>query len=109
MARMPVAYAPAWASTSAPNAIVMSDADRGVDQHDRAHRAAPFRGHAVAGQVAGHDVDQPGHRRRAGEPQDQDGADVVDGAERLAELLVGEPGQRPAVGRAALGRTPRPG
>ena len=97
IARMPVAYAPAWALTSAPERDRDHDADRGVDQHDRPHRPAPFRRHAVAGQVAGHDVDQAGHRRGAGEPEDQDAADVVDGAEALAELLVRQVGQRPAV------------
>ena len=101
IARMPVAYAPAWALTSAPEGDRDADADRGVDQHDRAHGPAPLRRHAVAGQVARHDVDQAGHRRGAREPQDQDAADVVDGAEALAELLVRQVGQGPAVRRAA--------
>ncbi len=48
IARMPVAYAPAWALTSAPNAMVMTMQMSGVDEHDRAHRAAPLRGHPVA-------------------------------------------------------------
>ena len=85
------------------------DRDGGVDQHDGADRARPVRGHAVAGQVARHDVDQPGHRRGAGEPQDEDRADVVGGAEALAEQLVREVGQGAAVGLPARLRTPRAG
>ena len=77
------------------------DADRRVDEHDGSDGAAPFGGHAVGGQVARHDVDQPGHRGCAGEPQDQDGADVVDRAESVAEELVRQVGQRPTVGLAA--------
>ena len=76
------------------------DADRRVDEDDRPDRAAPLRRHAVAGQVARHDVDQAGHRRGAGEPQDQDAADVVGGAEHLAERAR-------APGRPAPGRWPR--
>ena len=97
IARMPVAYAPAWALTSARKTTVMTMLTSGVDQHHRADRPAPLRRHAVGRQVARHDVDQPGHRRGAGEPEDQHAADVVDGAERLAELLVGQ--DRPAHGR----------
>ena len=41
-------------------------------------------------------------RGRAGEPQDRDGADVVDGAEHVAQVLVREVGERAAVRRAAL-------
>jgi hypothetical protein len=64
-------------------------AQGGVDEHHRPHGTAPLRRHPVAGQVAGDDVDQPGHGRRPGEPQDQDGADVIDGAEPVTEVLVG--------------------
>ena len=75
--------------------------DDGEDQHQRAGGAGPVRRHPVAGQVAGHDVEQPGHGRGAGEPQDPDGGDVVDGAEPVAEVLVRQVGQRAAVGLAA--------
>ena len=81
--------------------------DRGEEQHQRPRRPGPFRRHAVARQVARHQVQQPGHRRRAGEPQDGDGAQVVDGAEDLAEMLVREVRERAARRRAALLRTPR--
>ena len=65
---------------------------------------AQLGGHAVAGQVARHDVEQAGHRRGAGEPEDQDRADVVDRAEAVAEQIVREEGQRAAV---RLRRPPR--
>jgi hypothetical protein len=55
------------------------------------------------GQIPGHDVDQTGHRGRAGEPQDQDRAHVVRGPERLAQVPVGQIGQGPTVGLAARG------
>ena len=68
-------------------------------------RLGPLRRHAVAGQILRHQVQQPGHRRGAGEPEDRDRADVVDGAEHLAEMLVREVRQRAPVGRTALGET----
>ena len=46
------------------------EGDRGEDEHQRPGGARPVGGHAVAGQVAGHEVEQPGHRRGAGEPED---------------------------------------
>ena len=46
--------------------------------HERPGRARPLGRHAVARQVARHQVQQAGHRRRAGEPEDRDRADVVD-------------------------------
>ena len=67
--------------------------------HERPVRLRPLRRHAVARQVARHQIEQPGHRRRAGEPQNRDRAQVVDGAERLAEMLDGRD-------RRARGRTP---
>ena len=70
----------------------------GEDQHQRPRGPGPLRRHAVARQVARHDVQQPGHRRGAGEPEDQDRADVVDRAEAVAEELVGQVGQGAAVG-----------
>ena len=76
---------------------------------ERPRRPRPFRRHAVARQVARHEVQQAGHRRRAGEPQNRDRAEVVDRAERLAEVLVREVRQRAAVGLAALLRTPPAG
>src|SRR5439155_8356715 len=59
--------------------------------------------HTVGGQVPGHDVDQAGHGGGAGEPQDQDGTDVVRGAERLTQVLVGQVRQGATVGLAAGG------
>jgi hypothetical protein len=59
IARMPLAYAPACAFTSAPNAIVIA-MQMTVYQHDRADRAPPVGRHAVSGQVPRHDVDQAG-------------------------------------------------
>jgi len=62
--------------------------------------ARPIGGHPVPRQIARHDVQQPGHRGRPGEPEDQDRADVVDRPEEVAELFVGEVRQRAPVGRA---------
>ena len=77
------------------------EGDGREDEDQRAYRAGPVRRHPVPGQVARHQVEQAGHRRRAGEPEDRDRRDVVGGAERGAEVLVGQVGQRPAVGGAA--------
>ena len=63
-------------------------------------RPHPLRSHAVAGQISGHDVQEPGHRGRPREGQDRDGGEVLDGAEYSAQVLVGEVGQRPPVGAA---------
>ena len=68
-------------------------------------RLGPLGRHAVARQILRHQVQQADHRRGAGEPQDRDGADVVDRAEGLAEVLVREVRERAAVGRAALAQT----
>ena len=76
--------------------------DHHEHQHQRAIGAGPVRGHAVPGQIAWQDVQQARHRARTREPQDGDGADVVDGAERLTQVLVGQVRQRPPVG-VALG------
>ena len=76
------------------------EGDAGEHQHQRAHRPGPLRGHAVAGQVAGHDVEQPGHGRGPGEPQDRDRGQVVDGAEDVARGTRGP-------GRPGPGRWPR--
>ena len=81
----------------------------GEQQDQRPRRLRPFRRHAVPRQVARHQVQQPGHRRRAGEPQDRDGAQVVDGAEDLAEHAVREIRERAAGRGAALARMPRAG
>ena len=79
--------------------------DAGEDQHERPHRLRPLRRHAVARQVARHEVEQAGHRRRAGEPQDGDRAEVVERAEHLAEVLVRQVGERAPVGRPAAARS----
>jgi hypothetical protein len=65
-------------------------------------QSSPVWCHAVAGEVAGHDVEQTGHGAGAGEPEDADGGGVVGSAEAVAEPLVGEVGERAAVGLAAL-------
>ena len=77
------------------------EGDGGEHQHQRPHGPGPLRRHAVARQVARDEVQQPGHRRRPGEPEDGDGAEVVDGAEAVAQVLVGQEGQRAAVGLAS--------
>ena len=75
------------------------DRDAGEDHDQRTVRARPFRRHAVARQIARHEVQQPGHRRRAGEPQDRDRRQVVDACRSRC------PGAR-ARGRRARGRRP---
>src|SRR5215208_1403489 len=78
------------------------EGDGGVDKDERPDRASPVGGHAVAGQVAGHDVEEPGHRRGAREPQDRDRGEVIDGAESLAQALVRHVGERAPVRTATL-------
>ncbi len=73
------------------------------EQDERSRRARPVGRHAVARQVARHEVQQAGHRGRAGEPQDRDRDQVVDAAEQLAEIAVREEGERAPVGGAARG------
>jgi hypothetical protein len=74
------------------------EGDGGEHQHQRAGGQRPRRRHPVAGQVAGDQVEQARHGRGAGEPQDRDGADVVGGAEPVAQVQVRQVGQGPAVG-----------
>ena len=76
--------------------------DQREDQHQRPGGVRPVGRHAVAGQVAGHDVEQAGHRRGAGKPENEDRRDVVDGAEAIAQEVVGQVGQGAAGGLAAL-------
>ena len=97
----PVAYAPPWASTSASKSQVTRNPISGEHEHQRTDGPGPSGRHAVPGQVPGHEVQQAGHRGRAGEPQDGDGADVVDGAEAVAQVFVGQEGQGAAVRLAA--------
>ncbi|CAH0324841.1 hypothetical protein SRABI128_05059 [Microbacterium sp. Bi128] len=66
---------------------------QGEHQDQRAHGPCPPGGHAVPGQVARHEVQQPGHGGGAGEPQDGNGAQVIDGAESVSQVFVREIGQ----------------
>ena len=95
--RTPVAYAPPWASTSASEDDRDEERAEGEDQHQRTHGAGPVRGHPVPGQVARDQVQQAGHRRRAGEPQDRNRRGVVHAAEGASRGTHG-PG-RPAPAR----------
>jgi hypothetical protein len=74
---------------------------RGEHEDERSHGPGPGRRHPVPGKVARHQVEQPGHGRRPGEPEDRDRRDVVHRAERAAEVGVGEVRERAAVGRPA--------
>ena len=76
------------------------EGDGGEHQHQRPDRLRPFRCHAVPGEVAGHQVEQPGHRGGAGEPQDGDRR------ERRRRCRSRCRGTR-ARGRPAPGRSPR--
>ena len=75
--------------------------DEREHQHQRTHGPCPPGRHAVPGQVPGNEVEQPGHRGSAGEPENGDGAQVIDGAEAVPEVFVGQESQGAAVGRAA--------
>ncbi len=72
------------------------ESDEGEEHDERTGGPRPLGRHAVARQVTRHEVEEPGHRRRAGKPENGDRAQVVGRAERLAEVLVGEKRQRPA-------------
>jgi hypothetical protein len=75
------------------------EGDRREKQHERAHCPCPVWGHPVAGQVTRDKVEQSRHGGGPGEPQDRDRAQVVQGAEAVAQLLVRQEGQGPPVGR----------
>ena len=51
----------------------------------RAKGLGPPRGHAVAWQIARHEIQQSGEGTGPGKPQDHDGRDIVDGAKRFPE------------------------
>src|ERR671910_1678351 len=68
-----------------------------VDEDQRPHGPAPFGGHAVAGQVAGHYVQEASHRTRACKPQYGDGGEIVGGAEGVAQAGVCQVGKGPSV------------
>ncbi len=78
--------------------------DRGDEDEDAdqwAGRARPVRGHAVARQVAGDDVEQPRERRGPGEPQDADRGHVIHRPEGVPEPLVRQVGESTPVGLPA--------
>ena len=77
------------------------ETDGGDDQHDRPAGARPLRRHAVAREVARNQVQQTGHRGRAGEPEDGDRRDVVERAEDVAEIAMRDVGEGAAVRLAA--------
>src|SRR6185369_9381949 len=59
-------------------------------------------GHAEARKVAGDEVEQAGHGRGAGQSQDEDRREVVDGAEGPAQVAVSEEGEGASGRLAAL-------
>ena len=77
------------------------EGDQREDKGQRTRGLRPLRGHPVARQVARHQIEQPGHRRGPGEPEDQDRADVVDRPEASAEILVRQVGEGAPVCLAA--------
>ncbi len=78
------------------------EGDQGEHDDHRPDRLRPVRRHAVAGEVAGQQVEHARHGGGTGEPEDRDGGQVVDAAEGVAEVLVGQVGERASVGLAAL-------
>ena len=87
------------------------EVDEREEQHERPHRARPLGGHAVARKVLRNEIQQPGHRACAREPQNHDGRDVVDRPEPLAEerkelavrvFAVREIGECPVLGLQIL-------
>ncbi len=82
------------------------EADRRDHDHERTRRARPVRRHAVPRQIARHEIEQPGHRRRPGEPENRNRRQVVERAEDLAEVAMrqvrqarGRPPVRPSADR----------
>jgi hypothetical protein len=61
----------------------------------------PLRRHPKARQIARDQVEHAGHRRRAREPEDEDGRQVVERAEAVAHQLVREERERAARGFSA--------
>ena len=62
------------------------EGDRRERQREGTGGPGPLRGHPIAGQVPGHDVQQPGHGRGAGEPQDADRAQVMGRPKPVAQV-----------------------
>ena len=85
--------------------------DNGKGDHEGAVSRRPLRRHAVARQVARHHVEEAGHRRGPGEPEDKDRGDIVDGTEDRAEeradveraLAMGDVGECPVEGLPFVG------
>src|SRR5215211_6791004 len=70
----------------------------GVDQDQWPYRPTPLGRHAIAGQVPGDHVQEPGQRRSTGEGQDHDGGEIINGAKDAAQVLVRQVGESPPVG-----------
>jgi hypothetical protein len=73
------------------------EGDDREDEHEGTAGPRPVRGHAVGRQVARNQVHERGHGRRPREPEDRDGAEVVEGAEAVAQVGVGQVGEGAAV------------
>ena len=88
------------------NVGVKSDGDEEgyghEDEDQRTRGARPLGRHAEARQVAGNQIEEPRHGRCSGKGENQDGADVVDGSECVAEVLVRQVGHGAAVGFATF-------
>ena len=76
--------------------------DNKEHHHQRTGLLDPLRSHAEPGQIARDQMQEPSHRGSAGEPQNQDGADVVERPKTVAQILMCQVGQGASAGRAAL-------
>ena len=81
-----------------------SDGKGNANENDdqRARRTCPLRRHSEVGQIAGNKVEQTGHRGGAGKRQDENRTHVVNGAEDIAQVVMGEEGHRPAICRPSF-------
>ncbi len=61
------------------------ETDRGENEHEGSGRPRPVGGHSVARQVAWHNIEQTGHRRGTGKPEDTDRTEIIDRAKDLTE------------------------
>ncbi len=78
------------------------DLDGKQHQHQRPGVGDPARRHSEARQITRHEVQHAGDSGSAGEPEDQDSGDIVDGTHDRAHHAVRQIGQDPSGGRPAL-------
>ena len=78
------------------------EGDGQEDENKRARGSGPLGRHTKAGKIARDEVEKAGHGGSAGEGKNKDGARVIESAEAVAEILVGQEGHGSAVGWTAF-------